>query len=212
MMLQRLEMEHNRASLEAARCQDELDNLQRHIHEDLGLVNLEMSLEQVGQPVLPIHPVVTDLPLVEELPPGVAEDVKRLKVQVRRLGNINPEAPREYEELQERHTFLTEQINDLEAAVVGLREVISKLNQTMEEAFTTIFQQVATQFQQYFKALFGGGAAQLLLTDPHNLIDTGVDIVARPPGKRLQSLALLSGGERSLTAQALIFALRCHAG
>lgn len=205
--LQRLELEHNRASLEAARCQDELDNLQRHIHEDLGLVNLEMSLEQVGQPVLPIRPVVTDLPPVEELPPGVEEDVKRLKVQMRRLGSINPEAPREYKELQERHTFLTDQINDLEAAVVGLREVISKLNQSMEEAFTAIFQQVATKFQHYFKALFGGGAAQLLLTDPHNLIDTGVDIVARPPGKRLQSLALLSGGERSLTAQALIFAL-----
>ena len=75
------------------------------------------------------------------------------------------------------------------------------------DAFTTTFQQVATEFQQYFKTLFGGGEAQLLLTDPHNLIETGVDIVARPPGKRLQSMALLSGGERALTAQALIFAL-----
>jgi chromosome segregation protein len=205
--LQRLEFEHNRASLEAARCQDELDNLQRYINEDLGMVQLEMSEEQVGQPLLPIRPIVTDLPAVKELPPGVDEDVKRLKVQLRRLGSINPDAPREYADLRERHEFLSHQTSDLEAAVADLREVIAKLDAAMEEAFASTFQQVATEFQRYFKTLFGGGEAQLLLTNPQNLINTGVEIVARPPGKRLQSLALLSGGERSLTAQALIFAL-----
>jgi len=205
--LQRLELEHNRASLESARCQDELDNLQRQIHDDLGLVQLEMSDEQVGQPLLPIQPLITDLPLVEELPAGVEEDVQRLKVQIRRLGNINPEAPQEYDELLERHKFLSEQISDLEAAVTDLREVIAKLDDAMEEAFTETFNKVAKEFQNYFKVLFGGGEAQLLLTDPDNLIETGVEIVARPPGKRLQSMALLSGGERSLTAQALIFSL-----
>ncbi|GAB4427833.1 MAG: chromosome segregation protein SMC [Anaerolineae bacterium] len=202
--LQRLEMEHNRLSLEAGRCQNDLDNLQHQIHEDLGFVQLEMSEEQIGQPVLPI---VNDLPAVEELPAGVAEDVKRLKVQIRRLGSINPEAPREYAETSERYTFLSEQISDLEAAVTDLREIISKLDAAMEESFVETFQKVAKEFQRYFKALFGGGEAKLLLTDPDNLINTGVDIVARPPGKRLQSMALLSGGERSLTAQALIFAL-----
>lgn len=205
--LQRLEAEHNRISLEAARRQDELDNLQRQIQDDLGLVSLEMSDEQIGQPVLPIRPLVSDLPIVEELPPGVEEDVVRLKVQLRRLGNINPDAPREYAELRQRYDFLTSQMADLEAAAADLKEIIDKLDRTMEEAFTATFQQVAQEFQRYFKALFGGGEAQLLLTDPDNLIDTGVDIVARPPGKRLQSLALLSGGERSLTAQALVFAL-----
>jgi chromosome segregation protein len=128
-------------------------------------------------------------------------------VQVRRLGNINLDAPREYAELRERYNFLTGQMADLEAAAADLREVILKLDQAMEESFTATFQQVAKEFQRYFKALFGGGEAQLLLTNPDNMIDTGVDIAARPPGKRLQSLALLSGGERSLTAQALIFAL-----
>jgi chromosome segregation protein len=205
--LQRSEAEHSRTSLEAARRQDELDHLQRQIQDDLGLVNLEMSEEQVGQPVLPIRPLVSDLPVVEELPPGVEEDVIRLKVQVRRLGNINLDAPREYAELRERYDFLTGQMNDLEAAATDLKEIILKLDQTMEESFSGTFQQVAKEFQRYFKALFGGGEAQLLLTDPDNMIDTGVDIAARPPGKRLQSLALLSGGERSLTAQALIFAL-----
>jgi chromosome segregation protein len=205
--LQRLEAEHNRVSLEAARRQDELDNLQRQIQADLGLVSLDMADEQVGQPVLPIRPLVSDLPVVEELLPGVEEDVIRLKVQLRRLGNINLEAPREYAELRERYEFLTGQMADLEAAAADLKEVIRKLDEAMQESFTATFKQVAKEFQRYFKALFGGGEAQLLLTDPDNLIDTGVDIAARPPGKRLQSLALLSGGERSLTAQALIFAL-----
>jgi chromosome segregation protein len=201
---QRSEVEHNRLDLEAGRCQNELDSLQHQIHEDLGLVQLEMSAEQIGQPVLPL---VNDLPLVEELPAGVNDDVKRLKVQIRRLGSINPDAPREYQDTRDRYEFLTDQISDLEAAVTDLREVISRLDETMRESFLETFQQVAKEFQRYFKALFGGGEAKLLLTEPDNLIETGVDIVARPPGKRLQSMALLSGGERSLTAQALIFAL-----
>ncbi|RME79401.1 MAG: chromosome segregation protein SMC [Chloroflexi bacterium] len=205
--LQRQETDYNRASLDAARRQDELDNLQRQIQEDLGLVNLEMSEEQVGQPVLPIEPLVSELPAVDELPPGLEEEVKRLKVQLKRLGNINPEAPREYAALKERHTFLTSQIADLEEAAADLREVIRRLDESMEEAFASTFKKVAVEFQRYFKALFGGGEAHLQLTDPDNLIETGVEIVARPPGKRLQSMALLSGGERSLTAQALIFAL-----
>jgi chromosome segregation protein len=96
---------------------------------------------------------------------------------------------------------------DLEAAAADLKAIIAKLDETMEAAFAETFQQVAKEFQRYFKALFGGGEAQLILTDPDNMIESGVDIIARPPGKRLQSLALLSGGERSLTAQALIFAL-----
>ncbi len=205
--LQWVESEFSRASLEAARRQDELDNLQRQIQDDLGLVSLEMSDEQVGQPVLPIHPLVSDLPVVEELPAGLEEDVRRLKVQMRRLGSINPEAPREYTALQERHDFLTGQIADLEAAAADLKEIIARLDRSMEESFTDTFNKVAIEFERYFKSLFGGGEARLLLTDPANLVDTGVEIVARPPGKRLQSLALLSGGERSLAAQALIFAL-----
>jgi chromosome segregation protein len=205
--LHRLDTDHNRATLDAARRQDELDHLQRQIQDDLGLVSLEMSDEQVGQPVLPIRPLVSDLPVVDELPPGMEDEVKQLKMQIRRLGSINPDAPREYNELHERHTFLSTQIADLEAAAGDLREVISRLDQTMQEAFVVTFDKVAREFQRYFKSLFGGGEAQLQLTEPQNLIDSGVEIVARPPGKRLQSMALLSGGERSLTAQALIFAL-----
>jgi chromosome segregation protein len=204
---QRQESEYGRVSLEAARRQDELDNLLRQIQDDLGLVKLNIDEEQVGQHVLPMRPLVSDLPVVEKLPPGVEEDVKRLKLQARRLGNINPDAPREYAELRERYDFLTSQMDDLEQAAADLKEVIARLDETMEQAFAETFEKVAKEFQRYFKLLFGGGEAQLILTDPDNLIDTGVDIVARPPGKRLQSLALLSGGERSLTAQGLLFSL-----
>lgn len=205
--LQWLESDYNRVSLETARRQDELTNLQRQIQDDLGLVNLELSEEQVGQPALPMGSMVSELSVMDELPPGVEEDVKRLRVQVRRLGNINPDAPQEYAELQERHDFLTGQMADLEKAATDLKEIIARLDETMRETFTDTFQKVEKEFGRYFKALFGGGEAQLILTEPDNLVETGVDIVARPPGKRLQSLALLSGGERSLTAQALIFAL-----
>jgi chromosome segregation protein len=202
--MQRLELEHNRLSLDAARCQDELDHMQRQIHDDVGLVQLEMADEQIGQPILPVG---DDLPTIDLLPPGVEEDVQRLKVQIRRMGNINFEAPQEYAELKDRHEFLSAQISDLEAAISNLRAIIAKLDETMVEAFIVTFEQVAKEFQRYFKTLFGGGEAQLILTDPNNMLETGVDIVARPPGKRLQNLGLLSGGERSLTAQALIFAL-----
>lgn len=202
--VQRLELEHNRLSLDAARCQDELDHMQRQIHDDLGLVQLEMADEQIGQPILPVG---DDLPTIDALPPGVEEDVQRLKVQIRRMGNINFEAPQEYADLKDRHEFLSAQITDLEAAITDLRAIIAKLDETMVEAFVATFEQVAKEFQRYFKTLFGGGEAQLILTDPNNMLETGVDIVARPPGKRLQNLGLLSGGERSLTAQALIFAL-----
>ncbi|MFQ5613857.1 MAG: chromosome segregation protein SMC [Anaerolineae bacterium] len=205
--LHRLEREDNRRRLELARREDDLNNLQRQIEDDFGLVDLPMTEDQIGQRVLPFHPLVSELPVVEVLPSGVEEDIRRLKVQIRRLGAINPDAPREHAELRQRHDFLTGQMADLEAAIADLRTVIAELDDLMETAFNETFQKASKAFQGYFKALFGGGEAQLILTDPNNLTETGVDIVARPPGKRLQSLALLSGGERSLAAQALLFAL-----
>ncbi|RME47366.1 MAG: hypothetical protein D6796_07750, partial [Caldilineae bacterium] len=206
-LLRRLEEEHNRRSLEMARCQDAIETLHRQIEDDFGLVQVELSEDQVGQPVLPLESLVTQLSTVAELPEGIEEDIRHLRVRIRRLGSINPDAPREYAELQERYDFLTGQMADLEKAAADLKTVIAELDKIMEEAFLKTFTAVAREFQNYFKILFGGGEAQLLLTDPDNVTESGVEIVARPPGKRSQSLELLSGGERSLTAQALIFAL-----
>jgi chromosome segregation protein len=206
-MLRRLEAEHSRLALEYGRRQDEMDMLRRQIEDDLGLVDLELSEDQVGQPYLPLRPLVSQLPAVEELPEGVENDVRRLKVQINRLGSVNPNAPKEFEELRARHEFLTSQMADLEKAAADLRQVIAELDRLMEQEFSATFEAVAKEFKSYFKELFGGGEARLVLTDAENLTDTGVDVIARPPGKRLQSLNMLSGGERSLTAAALIFSL-----
>lgn len=195
------------ARLEVARCQDRLARLQERIQEDLGLVRLEVGDQVTAQTPLPLEPLVSPLPTVEALPEGLEEEVQRLRAHLRQLGPVNPNAPQEYSETQERYRFLSEQVRDLEATTSRLHGVIADLDQMMEQAFRETFEAAAAAFEETFSRLFGGGSARLELTDPGNLAHTGVDIVARPPGKRMQSLALLSGGERALVAAALIFAI-----
>ncbi|MBN1814923.1 MAG: AAA family ATPase [Anaerolineae bacterium] len=201
------EIRYGRAQLEVDRCQDELNLLSRQIEEDLGLVELELADSVTAQTPLPLRPVVSELPIVEELPEGLQEEIQRLKARLRRAGDVNPSAPEDYTEVKERHQFLTEQSADLEAASERLRRVIAELDELMEAAFQKTFDAVAERFTETFTTLFNGGTARLELTEPDDLMNTGVDIVARPPGKRAQRLALLSGGERSLTAVALLFAI-----
>ncbi|HHS96537.1 MAG TPA: hypothetical protein ENK08_01335, partial [Chloroflexi bacterium] len=197
----------NGARLELSRREDELNRLQERIREELGLVELEVAEEVTAQTPLPLRPLVSPLPVVEVLPEGLQEEIQRLKVRLHRLGPVNPNAPQEYAETMERYRFLSEQVADLEAASARLREVIDDLDRMMEQAFRETFDTIAATFERTFTRLFNGGTARLELTDPDDLMTTGVEIVARPPGKRLQSLALLSGGERALTAAALIFAI-----
>jgi chromosome segregation protein len=202
-----VEVRYGRAQLEVDRCQDELNLLSRRIEEDLGLVELELADSVTAQAPLPLRPVVSDLPIVEELPEGLQEELQRLRARLRRIGDVNPSAPEEYQEVQVRHQFLTEQSADLIEASEKLQQVIAELDDLMETAFQETFDAVAERFAETFTSLFNGGAARLELTEPDDLMNTGVDIVARPPGKRAQRLALLSGGERSLTAVALLFAI-----
>jgi chromosome segregation protein len=201
------EVRYGRAQLEVDRCRDELKLLSRRIEEDLGLVELELAESVTAQTPLPLRPEVSELPIVEELPQGLEEEIQRLKARLRRLGGVNPNAPADYMEVQERYRFLTEQSTDLETAAEQLHQVVAELDELMETSFRETFDSVAAQFSETFTALFNGGAARLELTEPDDLMNTGVDIVARPPGKRAQRLALLSGGERALTAAALLFAL-----
>ena len=205
--LQRYETIYSQAALEMERRRDELVSLRQQIQNDLGLVELEMTDLLPGQPPLPLKPLVSTLPSIDELPEGLEDEIQRLKVQLKRAGPINPNAPAEYAETLERHTFLAAQVGDLERASDSLRQVIAELDQLMEADFRKTFEAVAAEFKECFTTLFGGGTAKLVLTDPENLMETGVDIVVRPPGKRQQSLAMLSGGERALTAVALIFAI-----
>lgn len=133
--------------------------------------------------------------------------IEELRRQIRRLGSINAEAPEDFREFKERHEFLTSQLADLTDAADQLRAAISDLNEEIRTRFTVTFEKVNQAFTQYFQSFFGGGTASLALTDPANLADAGIEIEAQPPGKRIKSLSLLSGGERSLTAVALLFAL-----
>jgi chromosome segregation protein len=205
--LQALEAQYSRVRLQVARQEDRMDNLRQQIETDLGLVELDMGDDLSGQPLLPLGPLVSSLPQVSQLPEGLETQINALKRRMRRLEPINPDAPAEYAELNHRHEFLSGQAQDLEHAIADLRQVIAELDVVMEREFRRTFDVVAREFQTYFEQLFGGGSARLQLTDTEDLMSTGIDIVARPPGKRQQGLALLSGGERALTAAALVFAI-----
>jgi chromosome segregation protein len=210
----------NQADLAAQRAQDELTHLRGEIEKDLGLVELTQFADDEGgsqavlseelldtQPPLPLNGMVTKLPVVVELPEGLDADVRNLRAQIARLGPVNIDALAEYQEVETRYNFLQTQSADLEQAVASLREVIAELDQVMEREFVATFKAVATKFKDEFANLFGGGSAKLMMTDPENPTSTGIEIMARPPGKREQGLALLSGGERALTAAALIFSI-----
>lgn len=205
--LRHLESEHTSSTLELTRCQDALHALRRQIESELGLVDVSLREGVNGQPPLPLHPLVSTLPIVDEVPDDLEAEIRGLRVQLGQLGTVNLNAPQEYEEVRTRYEFLRDQINDLEQAAANLRRVIAELDQRIERDFLATFHAVAKEFKAYFRRLFNGGDADLVLTDSQNIAQTGIDIVARPPGKRARSLAMLSGGERALTAVALIFAL-----
>lgn len=202
------ERQYTQLQLELERRQDQLDHLLERIEDDLGLVAFDHDQKVGGANPLPFDGnLVEDLPKVQEIPDSHEDEIKRLKSQLRRLGAINPEAQQEYIEVKERYEFLTNQVQDLEKASQDLQEVIDALDEMMERDFLKTFKAVNQEFSSYFSRLFNGGEAKLVFTDHENPVEGGVDIEARLPGRRQQGLALLSGGERSLTAAALIFAL-----
>ena len=134
-------------------------------------------------------------------------EVNKLKKKITDLGIVNLTAPEEYEEVNERYTFLNTQIEDLTNAENTLLEIIDEMDKVMVSEFTNAFNTISQHFSQTFKELFKGGHAELKLTDPNNILETGVDIIASPPGKKLSSITLLSGGEKTLTAISLLFAI-----
>lgn len=133
--------------------------------------------------------------------------VKLIKLAIEELGTVNLGAIEEYERVSERYEFLLEQKNDLQEAKDTLFQVIGEMDEEMKKRFEQTFYGIRSHFESVFQALFGGGRADLRLTDPDDLLNTGVEIVAQPPGKKLQNLGLLSGGERALTAIALLFSI-----
>jgi chromosome segregation protein len=138
------------------------------------------------------------------------EQEKRLKEAERGLallGKVNPLALEEFDAMEERHRFLTEQLEDLKKSRNDLLQIIKDVDDRVQEVFSQAFEDTAREFERVFARLFPGGEGRLILTDPSDLLNTGVDVEARPPGKKVKRLSLLSGGERSLTAVAFLVAL-----
>ncbi|MEU6175636.1 AAA family ATPase [Streptantibioticus parmotrematis] len=150
----------------------------------------------------------------EEAPPTRpyvrAEQEKRLKAAERayaQLGKVNPLALEEFAALEERHKFLTEQLEDLRKTRADLLQVVKEVDERVEQVFTAAYHDTAREFEGVFSRLFPGGEGRLVLTDPDDMLATGVEVEARPPGKKVKRLSLLSGGERSLTAVALLVSI-----
>jgi chromosome segregation protein len=130
-----------------------------------------------------------------------------LQRRIEEIGEVNLMAIEEFQELEERYTFLSKQQDDLQQSLDGLQAAITKINRTTRKRFREAFELVNEKFREVFPRLFNGGQAELRLTDENDLLETGVEIVAQPPGKKLQNVTLLSGGEKALTAVALIFSI-----
>ncbi len=193
--------------LDQMRKQEALDNLRQRISDDFGLVMFDYAEEVSGPVPLPFEGMVEELPVVTEVSPDLEAQLAQQRTRLRRMGAINPEAKQEFEAESERYTFMRSQVEDLQKAEQDLKHVIAELDELTRQEFAKTFDAVDKQFRAMFTRLFGGGSARLSLTDPDNLVETGIEIEARLPGRREQGLALLSGGERSLTAVALVFAL-----
>ncbi|MDE3838488.1 chromosome segregation protein SMC [Bacillus methanolicus] len=169
----------------------ELENRLAHLREEY-LLSFDGAKEQ--------YPLT--MPLEE-----ARKKVKLIKLAIEELGTVNLGAIEEYERVSERYEFLSEQKRDLQQAKDTLFQVIDEMDEEMKKRFEQTFNGIRSHFESVFRTLFGGGRADLKLTDPDDLLNTGIEIVAQPPGKKLQNLGLLSGGERALTAIALLFSI-----
>ncbi|MFC5986289.1 chromosome segregation protein SMC [Marinicrinis lubricantis] len=189
--LKQIESELHQMEVKANRLDVELENLLKKLSEDYEL-SYELAKER--------YPIPEDVQAAQQI-------VRDLKRQIASLGDVNLGAIDEFQRMSERFDFLSEQKQDLVEAKQKLYLVIQELEQEMSKRFRTTFDQIRIHFVDVFSKLFGGGKADLVLDDPNHLLDTGIEIVAQPPGKKLQNLQLLSGGEKALTAIALLFAI-----
>jgi chromosome segregation protein len=171
-------------------------------------LRLEGTVEMLRRD-LDVEPSVAEAAELPELPEGVSAParVRDLERELRLMGPINPLALQEFTELQERHTFLEAQLEDVRNTRRELTRVIAAIDNEIQQVFAAAYADVSTNFTQLFGLLFPGGNGRLVLTNPDDLLDTGIEVEAKPGGKNVKKLSLLSGGERSLTALAFLFAV-----
>jgi len=146
-------------------------------------------------------------PAFEEVRPELEAEVERLRRRIKALGNVNTESLDDLDDLETRYNDLAGQLNDLNEAKAALEDIIRRINVESRRMFLETFESICTHFRELFRKLFGGGEGNIILENPEDVLECGIDIVARPPGKELRSISLLSGGEKTLTAIALLFAM-----
>jgi chromosome segregation protein len=205
--LREVEQRLSQAEVDARHREDQVQALRREIEEVLEIVVVDLPESLSVQQPLPLAEATVPFPIIPELPEGLEREIRDLRTQIRRLEPVNTAARGEYDEVAKRHTFLREQSHDLEVASAHLRQIIAELDEMMDTAFRTTFKAIASEFSRVFEMLFNGGTAKLALETNAEDEIVGVEITARPPGKRTSGLGMLSGGERSLTAVALLFAV-----
>ena len=198
--------------MRATRRKFEKQNRARHQLE-VKTTQLEMRIKSVSTRIHDKYQVSIDaLPPLTNDEEGIDEidlldSIEKLKAELSAMGAVNLKAIEAYEEHKKRHDFLIAQRDDVQQSMQATIQAIQKINQTSREVFLQTFEQVQANFQEVFAQLFGGGETELLLTDASDVLDSGIEIIARPPGKRPQSITQLSGGERSLVAIGLLFAV-----
>jgi chromosome segregation protein len=183
----------------------------RNLHEtELRMARLEMQIAQAAERLRDEYNIDREEALARPddvvVDKNTAIEVGRLRRELRGMGQVNTGAVGEYERLTERYDFLSGQRSDLEKGRASLLATIAEIDESTRGVFMETFEAVRTEFDRLFTRLFEGGSTKLLLTNPEDLLETGIEVIAQPPGKKPQSLSLLSGGERALTATALLFA------
>jgi len=188
-----------------------LDALKNKLYQ-LQMQNKDIDYKYASTKERILQGYKVDLESIEGIPEEIDENIflraiEELKKKIDSYGSVNLMAIEEYDELKKRYDFLTQQQNDLVTAKESLHEAILKINRTTKKMFLETFELVRQEFRNYFRLLFNGGDAQVFLIDEGDPLESGIEIICRPPGKKLQNVLLLSGGEKALSAIALIFAI-----
>jgi chromosome segregation protein len=211
--IERLQQRQKEAAEMLRARQNERSELERQINE----LRIEMSQLQVKQQDLvervrdelqidlaEAYKTYTDRQIDWQ---NIKDEITELRGKIERLGNVNLDAIQEQDTLEQRYEFLSTQVKDLNDSKAQLQQLIIRLNKKSREQFQQTFEQIRGHFQEIFRKLFGGGKADIVLEDADDILEAGIEIIAKPPGKETRSISLLSGGEKSMTALALLFAV-----
>ena len=199
--------QHHQLEMKTTQLEMQLKSISKHI-----LDKYQVSIDEIPKPMIRLEEALTEeqtsgQTTTEPNEIDLLDNIEKLKAELSAMGTVNQKAIQAYEEHQKRINFLETQREDIQQSIESAYQAIKKINKTSQDKFLKTFEKVKANFQDVFTELFGGGETELKLTDESNVLESGVDIIARPPGKRPQSITQLSGGERSLVAIGLLFAV-----